>query len=99
MLAVHGIVQLAHIVVGNFAREVIRRLSNFGMPCERFLADDGYRFIRREVVAIIFQDDKVERWDEAVGAFPAIRSICLSFKARVSSPRSMIRGEEAKRRP
>ncbi len=57
MLAVHGVVELAHVVIGNPSCEFIQRLSHFGVMSKHLLPDNGYGLVGWEIVLVILQDE------------------------------------------
>src|SRR5207245_10368520 len=64
MLTVYGIVQPAHVIIGNSAREFIESRADFRMLKQRSFANDGHRFIWREVVEDVLQYKKREKVDD-----------------------------------
>src|SRR5579872_328481 len=67
VLAVHGIDQVAHIVVGNFPGKLTESIANLRMLGEHVFANDGNRLVGRKVMAVVFKDEEVKRGDQAVG--------------------------------
>ena len=67
VLAVYGVVQLTHIVVGYFSGEFVEGLFYFWMGGERFPANDGHGFVGREIMFVVVENDKVECGNKAVG--------------------------------
>jgi len=53
MLAVDGIVQLTHVVIGDLSRQLIQRGSYAGMPAQHVLSHDRDSFVWRKVVPIV----------------------------------------------
>ena len=67
MLAVDGVVELAHVVVGNLSCKFVQRLSHLGVMSQHLLANDGHGFVGREVVLVVFEDEEIESRDQAIG--------------------------------
>src|SRR5579859_4255462 len=67
MQAVNGIVQLLHFLVRNFVFQSGQRLLNLGMFAQSLLANHGDGFVRRKIMTIVFEDDKIKSADQAVG--------------------------------
>jgi len=57
---------MAHIGGGEFAGEIGEGLAELREFFQRGAADDGYGIVRREIVAIVFEGDEVERVDQTV---------------------------------
>src|SRR6185369_1828724 len=70
MLAVDGIVQLTHVVIGYLSRQLIQRGSYAGMPAQHVLSHDRYSFVWRKVVPIVLQDKQIERGNQSIGGIP-----------------------------
>ena len=67
VLAVDRVVELAHVVIGNLSREFIQRFSHLRMARQHLLPNDRHGLVRREVVAIVFQNEQIQRRDQSVG--------------------------------
>jgi hypothetical protein len=67
VLAVDGVVQLTHIVVGYFSSEFVEGLFYFWMCGQRFLANDRNGFVGREIMFVVVEDGQVEGWNQAIG--------------------------------
>jgi len=60
-------VEMAHFGGGEFASEIGEGLAELRESFQRGTADDGDGVVGREVVAVVFEGDEVERVDEAAG--------------------------------
>ncbi len=67
MFAVDGVVHTPHVLVGDRARQRIKSDSHLGMILQQFLANDRDTFIGREVVAVVLENEQVERGNQAIG--------------------------------
>ena len=67
MLAIHRVVEAAHVVIGNLSCQFIQRLSHLRMACQHLRPNDRHGFVRREVVAIVFQNEQIQRGDQSIG--------------------------------
>ena len=63
------------------------------------LPDNGDRFVGRKIVAVIFQNKKIQCRNQPVGSIAGSDINLMSFQCRTSNPRSMIRGGAAKCKP
>src|SRR5262245_39072597 len=60
MLTIECVVELTHVVIGNFSCQFIQGASYFWMLPQYLLTDDGNCFIRREVLTVIVKDKKIK---------------------------------------
>ena len=67
MLTVDGVVETAHVFVGDFPGELIQRVLHFGVTRQRFLANDGHGLVGRKIMFVVVQHEQVQRRNEAVG--------------------------------
>src|SRR5579872_5493651 len=67
MLAVHGVVQGAHVLIGNLSRQWGQGVAQLGMAGQRLLAHDGYGVVGREVALVVLEHSQIEHRNEAVG--------------------------------
>ena len=67
VVAIHGVVEPAHVGFGDFSREGVEDGAQFRVLCQDLGAHYGNCFVGREVVAVIFERDEIEGIDQAVG--------------------------------
>ncbi len=67
MLAVHRVVEPAHIVIGNLSCELIQRFSHLRMTRQHLRPNNRHGFVRREVMAIVLQNEQVQRGNQTIG--------------------------------
>jgi hypothetical protein len=67
VLAVDEVIEVTHVGGGEFAGEISKRASELGELRERGLANNGDGIVGRKIVPIVFEGDKAEGFDEAVG--------------------------------
>ena len=81
MLAVYGVVEPAHVVLGDFSGQFVECLLHFGMPSQDLLTNNRNRLVGREVVAVIFEDKEIQSWNEAVGGVAGGKIDLFVFEA------------------
>src|SRR6476660_6380547 len=81
MLAVYGVIQLAHVIVGNLSGQIIQRLFYFRVTREHLLANDGDGFIGWEIVTVVFENKKIKRGNEPIGCISSDQVHLLIFKS------------------
>ena len=67
MIGVDLSVEVAHICGGEFVVEIGEGGAELGEFFEGVVANDGDGVVRREIVAIVFEGDEMERVNQAVG--------------------------------
>ena len=70
VLAVDCVVELLHVLIGDFVGKFVERRSDVGMLLQRLPANHGYCFIGWKIVAIILEHEKIERRNQAVCSVP-----------------------------
>src|SRR5215472_16637585 len=67
VLAVYGVIQLPHVVVGNFSGEGVEGRFDLRMAGKDFTAHDRNCLVGWKVVPVVVEDEEVEGGNEAVG--------------------------------
>ena len=67
VLAIESVIQFLHFLIGNLVRQIIQSLSNSGMPLQRLLPHHRDRFVRGKIIAVVFQNEKIEDGNQSIG--------------------------------
>src|SRR6516164_3181495 len=66
-LAIDGIVHLPHFLVGYLPRQFTQDGSKLRMPFHSRFPHHGHSFVRREIMAVVFEHRQLEGGDQSVG--------------------------------
>src|SRR5271167_4333614 len=67
VLAIDRVVQPLHLLIGDLSRQRIEDWGDLWMLPQGLLAHDWHRFIRRKIMAIVFQHKQIQRRNQPVG--------------------------------